>query len=104
MSKRWPSCFQHSASSRSANWLGRWVARLVDDCFGQRAALTFSVAAMALSTFLIGLLPGYETIGVLAPAWLTLLRVVVSPSACKNLQLSTSRRPITPHVTSLQCS
>src|SRR6476661_1779969 len=46
------------------------------DCFGRRAALTFSVAAMAVSTFLIGLLPGYETIGVLAPIGLTLLRVV----------------------------
>ena len=54
----------------------------IDDCFGQRAALTFSVAAMAISTFLIGLLPGYATIGVLAPAGLTLLRAaLVSPSA-----------------------
>jgi MHS family proline/betaine transporter-like MFS transporter len=31
---------------------------------------------MAVSTFLICLLPGYETIGVLAPVGLTLLRVV----------------------------
>ena len=31
---------------------------------------------MAIPTFLIGLLPGYQTIGVLAPVGLTLLRVV----------------------------
>ena len=33
-------------------------------------------AAMAIPTFLIGLLPGYQTIGVLAPVGLTFLRVV----------------------------
>lgn len=42
----------------------------IGDRFGRRAALTFSVAAMAISTFLIGLLPGYRTIGVLAPVGL----------------------------------
>src|SRR5262249_9001788 len=36
----------------------------------------FSVAAMALPTFLIGLLPAYATLGLLAPAALTLLRMV----------------------------
>jgi Sugar (and other) transporter len=37
----------------------------------------FSVAtAMAIPTFLVGLLPTYQTIGVLAPIGLTLLRVV----------------------------
>jgi MFS transporter, MHS family, proline/betaine transporter len=37
----------------------------IGDTLGRRAALTFSVAAMAIPTFLIGLLPGYQTIGVL---------------------------------------
>ena len=32
----------------------------IGDRFGRRAALTFSVAAMAIPTFLIGLLPGYD--------------------------------------------
>ena len=31
----------------------------IGDRFGRRAALTFSVVAMAIPTFLIGLLPGY---------------------------------------------
>jgi MFS transporter, MHS family, proline/betaine transporter len=56
--------------------LGGVILGHVGDCFGRRAALTFSVAAMAISTFLIGLLPGYQTIGVLAPVGLTLLRLV----------------------------
>src|SRR5262249_52586351 len=43
--------------------------------FGRRAALTLSVAAMAIPTFLIGLLPGYATLGIWAPAALTLLRM-----------------------------
>jgi MHS family proline/betaine transporter-like MFS transporter len=47
----------------------------IGDCFGRRAALTFSVVAMAIPTFLIGVLPGYQTLGVLAPIGLTLLRV-----------------------------
>jgi MHS family proline/betaine transporter-like MFS transporter len=48
----------------------------IGDRYGRRAALTFSVAAMAVPTFLIGLLPGYETLGLLAPIGLTLLRMV----------------------------
>ena len=48
----------------------------IGDRLGRRAALTFSVAAMAVPTFLIGLLPGYATIGLAAPVALTLLRMV----------------------------
>jgi MHS family proline/betaine transporter-like MFS transporter len=48
----------------------------IGDRFGRRAALTFSVAAMAVPTFLIGLLPGYATLGLAAPIALTLLRMV----------------------------
>ena len=48
----------------------------IGDRLGRRAALTFSVAAMAIPTFLIGLLPGYATLGLLAPIALTLLRMV----------------------------
>src|SRR5215469_379067 len=56
--------------------LGGAVTGHIGDRFGRRAALTFSVAAMAIPTFLIGLLPGYRTLGLLAPIALTLLRMV----------------------------
>jgi MFS transporter, MHS family, proline/betaine transporter len=56
--------------------LGGAVTGHIGDRFGRRAALTFSVTAMAIPTFLIGLLPGYVTLGLLAPIALTLLRMV----------------------------
>jgi MHS family proline/betaine transporter-like MFS transporter len=56
--------------------IGGVIVGHIGDTFGRRRALTFSVAAMAIPTFLIGLLPGYHTIGLLAPVGLTLLRVV----------------------------
>jgi MHS family proline/betaine transporter-like MFS transporter len=56
--------------------LGGVLVGHIGDTVGRRAALTFSVAAMAIPTFLIGLLPGYQAIGVLAPIGLILLRVV----------------------------
>src|SRR5262249_31994443 len=39
--------------------VGGVVVGHIGDRLGRRAALTFSVAAMAIPTFLIGLLPGY---------------------------------------------
>ncbi len=48
----------------------------IGDRLGRRAALTFSVAAMAIPTFLVGALPGYQVLGVAAPIILTLLRMI----------------------------
>jgi MHS family proline/betaine transporter-like MFS transporter len=56
--------------------IGGVIVGHIGDRFGRRAALTFSVTAMAIPTFLIGLLPDYHAIGLLAPIGLTLLRVV----------------------------
>src|SRR3982074_2374760 len=56
--------------------IGGAIVGHIGDRFGRRAALTFSVTAMAIPTFLMGLLPGYQTIGLLAPIGLTVLRVV----------------------------
>jgi len=56
--------------------IGGVIVGHIGDRFGRRAALIFSVTAMAVPTFLIGLVPGYHTIGLLAPIGLTLLRVV----------------------------
>jgi MHS family proline/betaine transporter-like MFS transporter len=56
--------------------IGGAIVGHIGDSFGRRAALTFSVTAMAIPTFLMGLLPGYHSIGLLAPIALTLLRIV----------------------------
>jgi MHS family proline/betaine transporter-like MFS transporter len=56
--------------------VGGAITGHIGDRFGRRAALTYSVTAMAIPTFLIGLLPGYATLGLWAPAALTLLRMV----------------------------
>jgi MHS family proline/betaine transporter-like MFS transporter len=48
----------------------------VGDRIGRRAALNVSIAAMAIPTFLIGVLPGYEKLGLAAPLLLTLLRML----------------------------
>lgn len=44
------------------------------DRLGRKKTLVLALLCMGLSTFLIGVLPGYETIGLAAPALLTLCR------------------------------
>ena len=56
--------------------LGGALVGHIGDKLGRRAALTFSVAAMAIPTFLVGALPGYQVLGVMAPIALTLLRMI----------------------------
>ena len=56
--------------------LGGAVVGHIGDRYGRRMALIFSMAAMAMPTFLVGLLPGYATIGLMAPVLLTLLRTI----------------------------
>lgn len=46
------------------------------DRYGRKFAMTLSVGAMAIPTFLIGILPGYAAIGIAAPILLTVLRTV----------------------------
>ncbi|MDH4982361.1 MFS transporter [Hyphomicrobium sp. D-2] len=48
----------------------------VSDHYGRRAALIVAITAMAVPTFLIGLLPGYAVLGIAAPILLTMLRMV----------------------------
>jgi metabolite-proton symporter len=45
------------------------------DRVGRKATLITTLMLMGIATFLIGLLPGYETLGIAAPILLTLLRV-----------------------------
>ncbi|MGW0604257.1 MFS transporter [Streptomyces sp. NPDC002644] len=46
------------------------------DRVGRKAVLVVSLLMMGLSTGLIGLLPGYDTLGILAPVLLVLLRLI----------------------------
>src|SRR5262245_52961470 len=56
--------------------LGGVVFGHLGDRVGRKAALTASVLAMAIPTFLIGLLPGYATLGPAAAVLLVLLRMI----------------------------
>jgi MHS family proline/betaine transporter-like MFS transporter len=56
--------------------LGGVVFGHIGDHIGRKAALTLSVLAMAIPTFLIGLLPGYATLGPAAAVLLVLLRMI----------------------------
>ena len=51
------------------------------DKYGRRSALSWSILIMTVSTFCIGLLPGYNHIGLWAPALLLLIRLVQGFSA-----------------------
>lgn len=55
---------------------GGLVFGSIGDRIGRKAALTFSVIAMAIPTFLIGLLPSYAAVGVAASVLMILLRLV----------------------------
>ena len=44
------------------------------DCIGRRSMLVCSLLIMGIATFIIGLLPTYQTIGILAPILLVLMR------------------------------
>lgn len=56
--------------------LGGILIGHIGDRHGRKFAMTVSVGAMAIPTFLIGILPGYAAIGIAAPLLLTLLRTV----------------------------
>jgi MFS transporter, MHS family, proline/betaine transporter len=56
--------------------LGGMLSGVIGDRYGRRTALTYSVTAMAVPTFLVGLPPGYAALGVAAPILLTLLRMI----------------------------
>ena len=56
--------------------LGGVVFGYIGDRMGRKKALELSVAMMALPTTILGLLPTYETVGILAPILLVLLRLI----------------------------
>lgn len=56
--------------------LGALLFGYVGDKYGRKNALTLSVLLMGFPTLIIGLLPGYQTIGVWAPCILLLCRLL----------------------------
>jgi MHS family proline/betaine transporter-like MFS transporter len=56
--------------------LGGVVFGHIGDHVGRKAALTISVLAMAIPTFLMGLLPGYAVLGPTAAVLLVILRMI----------------------------
>jgi MFS family permease len=59
----------------AARPLGAAIFGHFGDRVGRKATLVWTLMLMGVGTFLIGVLPGYATIGVAAPIILTLLRV-----------------------------
>jgi MHS family alpha-ketoglutarate permease-like MFS transporter len=56
--------------------VGAWLMGLYADRRGRKAALVLSVSLMCLGSLIIGLCPGYSSIGVLAPAILVGARIL----------------------------
>jgi len=56
--------------------LGGLLFGRIGDLIGRKRALMLSVTAMAIPTVLIGLLPTYQTIGIVAPILIVILRIV----------------------------
>lgn len=55
--------------------MGGFVFGHIGDRFGRKVSLTISILGMAAATFMIGVLPGYDTIGYAAPAILIIIRL-----------------------------
>ena len=56
--------------------LGGILFGILGDKFGRKAALVFSILMMAIPTAMIGMIPTYQEIGVIAPICLTLIRLL----------------------------
>jgi MHS family proline/betaine transporter-like MFS transporter len=60
--------------------IGAVILGHLGDLIGRRRVMMISILAMAVPTFLIGVMPTYDTLGVMAPVVLILLRLVQGAS------------------------
>lgn len=56
--------------------VGAWFFGRMGDRIGRKKVLFYTIVLMGLATTLIGILPTYETVGILAPALLVALRLL----------------------------
>ncbi len=56
--------------------IGALIFSIIGDRFGRRAALSLGILSMALPTAGIGLLPSYDSIGIIAPIILCIMRLL----------------------------
>jgi MFS family permease len=70
--------------------LGGFLAGHLGDRFGRRNIMILTLLVMGISTFLIGCLPSYDTVGILAPTLLVLLRLCQGLSVGGELAGATS--------------
>jgi MHS family proline/betaine transporter-like MFS transporter len=56
--------------------VGGVVFGIIGDKFGRKSALVFSILMMAIPTALIGFLPTYDQVGIIAPIALTIIRLM----------------------------
>jgi len=68
--------FAAFAAGFLARPLGSIVFGYIGDKFGRKKSLMISILMMAISTTAIGLLPTYESIGILAPTLLVILKIL----------------------------
>ncbi len=68
--------------------LGGAIFGHVGDKYGRRTALITSIALITIPTTLMGLLPNYHTIGLLAPVLLTVLRLLQGLAVSGELTVS----------------
>lgn len=70
------AAFASYAAGFIARPLGSMVFGHYGDKIGRKKMLTLSLVLMGLATFLMGFLPSYQSVGILAPILISLLRIV----------------------------